>query len=78
MAATLQLLTPSQVDELLCVTSGRAVRLAKAGKIPHIKLPSGEYRFDPDEIAAWLRERSCKAEAHAVAATEISGGVTAK
>jgi hypothetical protein len=44
------LLTPHDVDRLFRYPSGRAARLAKAGRIPFIRLPDGEIRFDQIEI----------------------------
>ena len=51
-----KLLMPSQLDEWLRYPHGRAARLARAGKIPHIKLPDGQIRFDAAAIETWLRE----------------------
>lgn len=42
----MKLLTPKDVDAILRYPSGRATRLARAGKLPHIMLPDGEIRFD--------------------------------
>lgn len=44
------LLTPSEVDALLRYRPGRAIRLARAGVLPHIQLPDGEIRFDEADI----------------------------
>jgi hypothetical protein len=44
------LLTPRDVDRLFRYPSGRAARLARAGRIPFIRLPDGEIRFDQAEI----------------------------
>ena len=56
MAAMATLLTPADVDRILCYPRGRSKRLAKRGKIPHVRLPDGEIRFDADVIDRWLRE----------------------
>ena len=52
----MELLKPKEVDLLLRYPFGRALRLAKAKKIPHIKLPDGEIRFDKAEIERLLRK----------------------
>lgn len=48
MAMTL--LIPRQVDQLLRYPRGRSMKLAKAGKLPHVTLPDGEVRFLEAEI----------------------------
>lgn len=48
------LLTPIEVDDLLRYPLGKSQRLAKAGKLPHIKLPDGSIRFYPEDIDAIL------------------------
>ncbi len=60
------LLVPDEVDELFRYPSGRAQRLARRGLIPHIKLPDGEIRFEPDvmdRLLAESRSESACAEA---------------
>lgn len=49
------LLTPRELDRMLRYPRGRSLKLAKAGKLPHIVLPDGEVRFDEDEIEKVLR-----------------------
>lgn len=51
------LLTPRDVDRLLVYPPGRAARLARAGKLPHVRLPDGEIRFDQAEIAKLLTSK---------------------
>lgn len=46
---------PREVDRLLRYPRGRSLKLAKAGKLPHVKLPDGEIRFDASEIDRHLR-----------------------
>jgi predicted site-specific integrase-resolvase len=48
------LLTPTEVDELLRFNPGRSLRLARSGKLPHIKLPGGDIRFLESEIEKLL------------------------
>jgi hypothetical protein len=48
------LLTPREVDRLLRYPSGRAARLARAERIPFIRLPDGGIRFDQAEIERLL------------------------
>lgn len=45
-----KLLTPGQVDAILQYPSGRAKRLARAGKLPSVTLPDGELRIPEDQI----------------------------
>jgi len=54
------LLKPREVDLLFRYPAGRTLRLAKAGKIPFVRLPDGELRFDEQEIQRILgvRQRS--------------------
>jgi hypothetical protein len=52
---SLYLLTAREVDRMLCYPRGRSVKLAKAGKIPHVLLPDGEVRFDADALRDFLR-----------------------
>lgn len=52
----MELLKPQEVDLLFRYPFGRALRLAKAKQIPHIKLPDGAVRFDRDEIEKLLKE----------------------
>jgi len=40
---------------MLRYPSGRTLRLAKAGRIPFIRLPDGEIRFDERAIEALLK-----------------------
>ena len=49
------LLKPREVDLMLRYPSGRSKRLAKVGKIPYIKLPDGEIRFDAAVIQRLLK-----------------------
>lgn len=50
------ILKPSDVDLYLSWPIGRAEKLAKAGKIPHLKIEAtGDIRFDPDEVQKLLR-----------------------
>jgi hypothetical protein len=48
------LLMPHDVDRILRYPSGRSERLAKAGKLPCIRLPDGSIRFDEDQIKTLL------------------------
>jgi hypothetical protein len=62
---TTQFLKPSELDSRLRYPSGRSLRLARRGLIPHIKLPDGEIRFDPDAVDRWLREHTRATESEA-------------
>jgi hypothetical protein len=60
MSGMSTLLMPREVDRLLRYPRGRSLRLARAGKLPHIKLPDGEIRFDEAEINSFLQSLALK------------------
>lgn len=43
-------LTSSKLAAALGVSKGTVLRLAKTGEIPYLRLPSGHYRFNVDEV----------------------------
>ena len=45
-----KLLTGYEVDSILRYAQGRAERLARRGKLPHVLLPGGDIRFRADDI----------------------------
>ena len=47
----------SELADRIGLSKNKVIALANAGHIPSIKLPSGHYRFDPDEVIASLRTR---------------------
>ena len=49
------LLNPRQVCDWLKISRDELERLALEGRIPHIRLPNGAIRFDPDDIDRWVR-----------------------
>jgi excisionase family DNA binding protein len=50
-------LTVSDAAEVLNVSVRQVYSLVASSRIPHIKI-GGAIRFDPSEIAAWLRQRT--------------------
>jgi HK97 family phage portal protein len=52
------LLTARAVAELLDVSAETVLRWVRSGKIPALRLPSGQIRFRDDEIDRWLIERA--------------------
>ncbi len=67
-----QLLKASEVDSRLRYPSGRILRLARKGLIPHITLPDGEIRFDADAVDQWLRDHTkCAREPNLIAESEV-------
>ena len=53
------LLTPRDVEIILCFPRGRAVKMARNGDIPHITLPTvgkerAEIRFIRSQVDEWL------------------------
>lgn len=62
------LLTPREVDRMLRYPRGRSLRLARAGKLPHVQLPDGEIRFSEEQLERVIREQFTRpAPAEAVA-----------
>jgi hypothetical protein len=51
----MQLVKPSELDEMLRYPRGKCARLARASQLPHVKLPDGQIRFDPEEVERFLR-----------------------
>ena len=49
------LLIPREVDRLFRYPRGRSAKLARAGKLPYIRLPDGEIRFDEAAIITLLK-----------------------
>ena len=43
------------IGDMFDVSSTVVLKWAKSGKIPSIKLPSGRYCFDPDDVTTALR-----------------------
>jgi excisionase family DNA binding protein len=55
-------LTVSDVAELLNISERQVYKLAAENRIPSFKI-GGSVRFDPAEIAAWLRQKIAPASA---------------
>jgi excisionase family DNA binding protein len=53
-----RLLTAREVAESLSLTPETVLAWQRDGKLPAIKLPSGQIRFRADEIDAWLDGRA--------------------
>ncbi len=51
-----KLIRPDELAETLGVAQVTIYSWCRRGLIPHLKL-EGVVRFDPDEIAEWIRER---------------------
>jgi len=43
-------ITSSKLAALLGVSKGTILRMAKAGEIPYLRLPSGHYRFYLEDV----------------------------
>jgi predicted site-specific integrase-resolvase len=63
--SNIELLKPREVDVLLRYPPGRTAKLARAGRIPCIRLPDGEIRIDADEIKRLLATAADGEKAHA-------------
>jgi len=49
-----KLLTAGEIAGILQMPEARVARYAKAGTIPHLRLPGGEIRFLAADVRAWL------------------------
>lgn len=49
-----ELLTTTEVAELFQVSDDTVRRWAESRMVRHVKLPSGQYRFDRKDIEPWL------------------------
>ena len=47
-----------EMDEVIGISKKKMIDLANAGAVPAIKLPSGHYRFDREEVIAALRHNA--------------------
>lgn len=55
-----RLLTAREVAETLALTTETVLSWQRTGKLPAIRLPSGQIRFRADELDEWLAERSTR------------------
>ena len=53
-----RLLTARTVAELLDVAPATVLRWTRNGDLPAMRLPSGQIRYHPDELDAWMGERA--------------------
>ena len=67
----MSLLYPEDIDNRLNWPIGRATRLAKKGKLPHIVLPDGSIRFEWESIEPLL-VRVPQRDVHRQPATEAT------
>jgi hypothetical protein len=49
------LLLPFELDRVLRYPQGKSERLARQGKLPHIRLPDGSIRFEVNQISKRIR-----------------------
>ena len=57
-----QLLTARHVAEHLGLTTETVLSWVRQGKVPAIRLPSGQIRFRPGDIDAWLEQHTTGVE----------------
>lgn len=62
----MELVGSAEIDREFCWPDGRALRLARRKKLPHIVLPDGEIRFDRAEIWSLLRRVEAEPQREAV------------
>jgi excisionase family DNA binding protein len=54
--ATIEILTPDEVGELIRLSPNRVVLLARRGEIPFLTI-DGRLRFDARDVEDWLRSQ---------------------
>ena len=54
MYTTPRLLTARETAAVLRLSATRVLRLARAGELPHVALPTGEIVFDLKDLARWI------------------------
>lgn len=52
--ASIKLINVVQAAEIAGMKHIRLARLAREGKVPHVRLPDGELRFILEELHAWI------------------------
>lgn len=67
-----RLLTAREVAEDLALVPETVLAWAREGKLPRIVLPSGQIRFRPADMDAWLEARSTSGVGSRL--TVINGG----
>ena len=50
--------TARQVADLLGVSPKTVLRWSSRGELPAVRLPGGAVRFRPDDLDAWITERT--------------------
>lgn len=60
MQITARLLTDGEAAELLAVPVRRLRQMADDNRIPHVRLPGGDLRFDAADLARWIQSRKQK------------------
>lgn len=53
-----KLITARELAGQLGISTGALLRWTRAGKVPAVKLPSGAVRYRPEQIDAWLEQRT--------------------
>jgi len=74
MNAANTLLDAYDAAEMLLLSTRRVRALARDGQLPHIVLPGGEIRFDPDDIRKWVETRKQRAANEQAGAGQEGGG----
>lgn len=54
------LLLPVEVAEILRISRSTMYRWIAEGKVPAVRLPSGDVRIDQDKLLDWIETRSRK------------------
>ena len=53
-----QLLNEVQAAAILAMPARRLLKLARQWLVPHVRLPDGEIRFDPEALTRWVAEHA--------------------
>lgn len=63
-------LSVEELAERLGVSKITVYRWVKDRRIPHVRLPGGDIRFDQQKVENWLENRTIKAKGRPVALKE--------
>jgi excisionase family DNA binding protein len=53
-----KLITVKELSEQIAIPKSTLYKWTAESKIPHVKMPGDQVRFDPVKIDQWIKERS--------------------
>ena len=56
---TRRLMTDIDLGSMLGMAANRVRRMVRQGQVPFVRLPTGDIRFDPDDVQEWLEKCRC-------------------